>query len=105
MIWSLQALRFIAALMVVYIHAAQTAFEATGSHGLVPPELSIVAISGVDIFFVLSGVIITRTARGLTAPEFAWRRVRRIVPIYLLCCLPSVLIAAKTGFGWRDALA
>jgi exopolysaccharide production protein ExoZ len=105
MIWSLQVLRFVAALMVVYVHAVQTAFEATGSTGFIPRELSIVAISGVDIFFVLSGVIIARTAPGLTCAEFAWRRFRRIAPFYLLCCLPAVLIAAKTGFGWRDAMA
>ena len=33
MIWSLQILRFVAAAMVVYVHAAQTAFNATGSVG------------------------------------------------------------------------
>jgi len=36
MIWSLQVLRFVAALMVVYVHAAQTAFAATGSNGFIP---------------------------------------------------------------------
>ena len=105
MIWSLQVLQFVAALMIVYLHAAQTAVEATGSHGLILRDLAIVAASGVDIFFVLSGVIIAKTAPGLTSAEFAWRRFRRIVPIYVLCCLPAVLIAAKTGFGWRDAVA
>jgi exopolysaccharide production protein ExoZ len=104
-IWSLQVLRFVAALMVVYLHAAQTAFEATGSHGSIPRELSIVAISGVDIFFVISGVIIARIAPGLNSAEFAWRRFRRIVPFYVLCCLPNVLIAAKSGLGWRDVVA
>jgi len=105
MIWSLQVLRFVAALMVVYLHAAETAFEATGSSGIVPLDLSIVAISGVDIFFVISGVVIARTASGMTSAEFAWKRFRRIVPFYLLCCLPSVLVAAKTGFGWREGVA
>ena len=105
MIWSLQILRFVAASMVVYLHATETAFEATGSNGIVPLNLSIVGISGVDIFFVLSGVVIARTAPGLSAAEFAWKRFRRIIPIYLLCCLPDVLIAAKTGIGWRDAVA
>jgi len=105
MIWSLQVLRFVAALMVVYVHAAQTAFAATGSNGFIPPELSIAGRSGVDIFFVLSGVIITKTAPGLTCAEFAWRRFRRIVPFYFLCCIPGVIIAAKVGFGWREVMA
>jgi exopolysaccharide production protein ExoZ len=105
MIWSLQILRFVAALMVVYVHAAQIAFVATGSSGLIPQELAIMGRSGVDIFFVLSGVVITRTAQGLNASQFAWRRVRRIMPIYLVCCIPAFLIAGKAGFGWREALA
>jgi exopolysaccharide production protein ExoZ len=105
MIWSLQTLRFVAALMVVYVHAAEVAVAATGSTGSIPPELAVMGASGVDIFFVLSGVVITRTARGLTAAEFAWRRIRRIMPFYLVCCIPAFLIAAKTGFGWRDVVA
>jgi exopolysaccharide production protein ExoZ len=105
MIWSLQILRFVAALMVVYVHAAQIAFAATGSSGFIPREFAIMGRSGVDIFFVLSGVVITRTAPGLTASQFSWRRLRRIMPIYLVCCVPAFLIAAKTGFGWREVLA
>jgi exopolysaccharide production protein ExoZ len=105
MVWSLQVLRFVAALMVVYVHAAQVAFAATGSSGFIPQALAIVGRSGVDIFFVLSGVVITRTAQGMTASEFAWRRIRRIMPIYLVCCVPAFLIAGKTGFGWREVLA
>jgi exopolysaccharide production protein ExoZ len=105
MIRSLQTLRFVAALMVVYVHAAEVAFAAAGSIGSVPPELAVMGASGVDIFFVLSGVVITRTAQGVTASEFAWRRIRRIMPLYLFCCIPAFLIAAKTGFGWREVLA
>jgi exopolysaccharide production protein ExoZ len=105
MIWSLQILRFVAALMVVWVHAVQVAFTATGSGGFIPHEFAIMGRSGVDIFFVLSGVVITRTAQGLTASQFAWRRIRRIMPIYLVCCIPASLIVVKTGFGWREALA
>lgn len=105
MIWSLQSLRFVAALMVVYIHAAQVAFVSTGSSGFIPHDLALMGRAGVDIFFVLSGVVITLTAPGLTAAQFAWRRVRRIMPIYLVLCVPAFLIAAKTGFGWREIVA
>lgn len=105
MIWSLQILRFVAALMVVYVHAAQTAVQATGSNGLLPHDLQVAGRAGVDIFFVISGVIIARTAPGLTWKSFAWRRFRRIVPLYLLVSIPYAIVAYKTGFGWRDALA
>jgi exopolysaccharide production protein ExoZ len=104
MIWSLQNLRFVAALMVVYIHAVLIAGTAS-ENGFIPLNLAIAGRAGVDIFFVLSGFIITKTAQGISAEEFAWRRFRRIIPLYLVWCVPVVLIAAQTGFGWREALA
>lgn len=105
MIWSLQILRFVAAAMVVYVHAAQTAFVTTGSVGFVPYYIAGLGLTGVDIFFVISGVVIAKTAPGLTPAQFAWRRIRRIVPLYFVCCIPAVLVAAPAGFGWRELVA
>ncbi|CAN7626669.1 acyltransferase [Phenylobacterium sp. LjRoot225] len=105
MIWSLQTLRFVAALLVVYVHSAQVAFAVTGSNGLLPHDLTIVGRAGVDIFFVISGVVIAKTAPGLTWDAFAWKRLRRIIPIYFLACIPALAIAAKAGFGWREVVA
>ncbi|MER8997388.1 acyltransferase [Mesorhizobium australicum] len=105
MIWSLQILRFVAALMVVYVHAAQTAVKVTGSNGLLPHDFQVAGFAGVDIFFVISGVIIAKTAPGLTWRSFAWRRFRRIVPLYLLISIPYAIVAYKTGFGWREGVA
>jgi exopolysaccharide production protein ExoZ len=105
MILSLQILRFIAALMVVCHHAADTAIRATGSLGFIPHGLLAVGQSGVDIFFVISGVIITKIARGRSPSEFIRSRLRRIVPMYLICTVPALAVAIPTGFGWRDALA
>ncbi|MCC7481163.1 MAG: acyltransferase, partial [Hyphomicrobiales bacterium] len=107
MIWPLQNLRFVAALMVVYVHAAQLAVEQTGSYGIFPRELPLAGQAGVDIFFVISGVIIARTAVGLTWQEFAWKRFRRIIPFYFLVCIFSVLIVSRSGAAitGRDLLA
>jgi exopolysaccharide production protein ExoZ len=105
MIWSLQILRFIAAVMVVYVHAAQTAFDVTGSVGLAPYKIAGLGLAGVDIFFVISGVVIAKTAPGLTPQQFAWRRIRRIVPLCFVCAMPAVLVAATVGFGWRELVA
>jgi exopolysaccharide production protein ExoZ len=105
MIWSLQILRFIAAMMVVCHHAADTAIRATGSLGFIPHGLLAVGQSGVDIFFVISGVIITKIARGRSPSEFIRSRLRRIVPMYLICTAPALAMAIPIGFGWRDALA
>ena len=105
MIWSLQVLRFVAALMVVYIHAAETAMRATGSIGFIPYGLATIGLSGVDIFFVISGVIIATIAPGRTASEFFWSRFRRIVPMYLFFTIPVLATTISTNFGWRDAVA
>lgn len=44
--------------------------------------------AGVDIFFVISGFIITYATRPGTSPgQFLYRRLARIVPLYLLCTL------------------
>ncbi len=107
MIWPLQTLRFVAALMVVYVHAAQVAVQATGSNGLLPPEFQLAGQAGVDIFFVISGVIIATTAPNLTWRQFAWRRFRRIVPVYFAVCVPVLLLALQSSAGtnWREFLA
>src|SRR5688572_12364299 len=93
--------------MVVYVHAAQLAVEQTGSYGLFPRELPLAGQAGVDIFFVISGVIIARTAGGLSWQEFAWKRFRRIIPFYFLICFLALLIVARSGAAitGRDLLA
>jgi exopolysaccharide production protein ExoZ len=105
MIWSLQVLRFFAALMIVYLHAADIAWQITGSIGFVPVGVGNIAHSGVDIFFVVSGVIIAKIAPGKTPSEFIWSRFKRIVPMYALFTIPALGNSVITGFGWRDALA
>ena len=93
--------------MVVYVHAAQLAIEATGSYGIFPARLPIAGQAGVDIFFVISGVIIAKTAVGLSWQEFAWRRFRRIIPFYYIIAILAVLISFRAGSAitWRDLLA
>ena len=93
--------------MVVYVHAAQLAVEQTGSYGFFPRELPLAGQAGVDIFFVISGVIIARTAVGLSWQEFAWKRFRRIIPFYFLVCIFALLIVARSGIAitGRDLLA
>ena len=107
MIWPLQILRFVAALMVVYVHAAQLAVKATGSYGFFPREFPLAGQAGVDIFFVISGVIIAKTAVGLSWQGFAWKRFRRIIPFYFIICIFGLLIAVRSGTAitGRDLLA
>jgi exopolysaccharide production protein ExoZ len=99
----IQAMRGIAALSVVCGHAV-TMRQAMG----IPWPLALNALgflqSGVDVFFVISGFIITNTgaeigkSRGrLGAFEFSLKRAGRIFPAYWL-----VLTAAVLSSYWID---
>ncbi|ANT63239.1 hypothetical protein AYJ57_22445 (plasmid) [Salipiger sp. CCB-MM3] len=81
MIYNLQVLRAVAAAMVVLHHLREALAEAFPS--VVEIE---VGAAGVDIFFVLSGVVITLTEEGRNDGAFAFlkRRALRIVPMYWL---------------------
>ncbi|WP_411906114.1 acyltransferase family protein [Rhizobium mayense] len=87
---SLQFLRFVAAFSVVLFHFGRTLV--LEYH--VDRNYFDMGAAGVDIFFVLSGFIISYSSdpgRGLV--YFARKRVARIVPLYWLLTLVIVLIA------------
>jgi exopolysaccharide production protein ExoZ len=105
-ILSLQSLRFAAALAVVALHAVWVVFNATGQKGVLFAVADAVGRAGVDVFFVLSGVIIALVAPGMTAGEFMVRRLRRIYPIHLTLAAPWIAFAAIVGtLNWRNLLS
>lgn len=82
MLNNIQALRAIAALLVV-MHHAGAHYSAMGGNNAVILTLAQWGYVGVDLFFVISGFIITHTTmskpRGLQgAATFAWHRLARI---------------------------
>ncbi|MDO5102308.1 MAG: acyltransferase [Lautropia sp.] len=79
-IYSIQAMRFIAAALVVVSHIRT-------EYGMAP-----FGSAGVDIFFVMSGFIIHYVTRH-GAPQFFTRRLIRIVPLYWLGTLGLAGIA------------
>ena len=81
---SLQYLRAAAALAVVAYHALQWC---DGGFD--------VGRAGVDVFFVISGVVMwTITAgRRLSPREFLWRRFTRVAPVYWIATLLVAVIA------------
>lgn len=83
----IQALRGLAALAVVVRHA----LTETADFGWV----SLMGGAGVDIFFVISGFVMAYTSDGMSARTFLARRLARIVPIYWLCTLFLVAVAAS----------
>jgi peptidoglycan/LPS O-acetylase OafA/YrhL len=94
---SLTGIRAVAALLVMLTHAAYTTGKYThGYIGLVWSRAEI----GVPIFFVLSGFLlfspwVKAVVRGVVAPSvrrYAWHRVRRIMPAYVVTVLAAYLV-------------
>ncbi|MGY4711837.1 acyltransferase family protein [Mycolicibacterium sp. CBM1] len=100
---SLTGVRAVAALLVLATHAAYTTGKYThGFVGLVYSRMEI----GVPIFFVLSGYLlfgpwVRALADAGPSPSvrrYAWHRVRRIMPAYVVTVLAAYLI-----YHFRDA--
>lgn len=106
----IQALHFVAAMLVVLTHATgmvgERMLHLTGEHFWRP------GMSGVDMFFVISGFVMAISSRGLIGRNDAWkifltRRLFRIVPLYwfattfkiaLVIALPSMALNTPIEF-------
>jgi len=112
---SLTGVRAVAALLVLGTHAAYTTGKYThGFVGLVYSRMEI----GVPIFFALSGYLlfgpwVRAAAAGRQPPpvgRYAWRRVRRIMPAYVVTVLVAYLIyhfrtaGPNPGHSWTGLL-
>jgi peptidoglycan/LPS O-acetylase OafA/YrhL len=112
---SLTGIRAVAAILVVLTHAAYTTGKYThGYAGLVFSRMEI----GVPIFFVLSGFLlfspwVRAAAAGTDSPSvqrYAWHRVRRIMPAYVVTVLVAYLIyhfrmaGPNPGHTWMGLL-
>lgn len=97
---SLQVLRGVAAMFVVFAHAA-TVLEQHHWPATVAPLLQKLGYFGIDIFFIISGFLMVATTRdkapGInTAKEFMRLRLLRIVPLYWL--MTTVVVAPALLF-------
>lgn len=112
---SLTGIRAVAATLVVATHAAYTTGKyPQGYVGLVYSRMEI----GVSIFFALSGFLLFRpwlkaVATGspaLSVRRYAWHRVRRIMPAYIVTVLLTYLIyhfrtaGPNPGHTWMGLL-
>ena len=95
---SIQALRAIAVILVVYFHSFTWHANSIQSHFY---NLSNWGAIGVDLFFVISGfimiTIIPKYATGTTdqAKDFIVKRIIRILPLYWLISLLIILFEIK----------
>jgi exopolysaccharide production protein ExoZ len=95
MVVSIQYLRGLAAMMVVYHHSVRKVLE-MNPDSIIP--YSGFGNAGVDIFFVISGFIMwVTTVSTMQTPAYFWyRRIIRIVPLYwffiLVIIIPKLLV-------------
>jgi peptidoglycan/LPS O-acetylase OafA/YrhL len=85
---NIQGLRGAAILLVVFAHIM--AVEQKYGHGDgILPDFFVFGVSGVDLFFVISGFVAVTATRGhfrqpLAAAQFFYNRISRIYPLYWL---------------------
>ena len=97
----IQALRAVAALVVVYGHSVTLLHR---HHAVVATGLDkLQGATGVDLFFVISGFVITVSADGLLRKQhpvrvFLWRRLLRVAPLYWMLTGVRLL-----GMAWWPA--
>lgn len=114
MIVGLDLLRFLAALLVVLFHLAfwvridgQVTARAAGGVIVVPgTTLFQPGWIGVEVFFVLSGIVIGYSAAGQSLRRFVRSRVGRLLPALWLCAALTLAIGATgPAYGQESLLA
>jgi peptidoglycan/LPS O-acetylase OafA/YrhL len=114
---SIQILRGLAALSVVFFHVSEMLLQYTEGDGLFCRLSSLwsTGAAGVDLFFVISGFVMVQSSRGMfgqkgASEAFIRRRLVRIVPLYwfytsimlVLVLLPFTLRGQV--FSWEFTL-
>jgi peptidoglycan/LPS O-acetylase OafA/YrhL len=108
----LDLLRFAAAMLVVADHFGLYAWaypSATGpardaAFGFLAPMTAIGSI-GVEIFFLISGFVISASAVGSTAADFAFRRAIRVFPGLWVSGLIAAVAILSTGAPFASVAA
>lgn len=105
---AIDLLRFACAMLVLYYHMDAAWWSSPSPHGamLLPAmpgpgnALSRVGWVGVELFFVISGLVIARSAVDVAAPTFLRRRALRLAPAAWICATVTLAVLSATGrFG------
>ncbi|GEP10572.1 acyltransferase family protein [Methylobacterium gnaphalii] len=96
----IDALRGLAAMLVVLYHFTVGYGAEFGWPGSPPSLMFSSAQIGVSIFFVISGFVIAMTLeRSKTVSDFALSRFARLYPPFWTCALMTTALIAVTGFN------
>ncbi|MCD9879648.1 acyltransferase family protein [Streptomyces guryensis] len=102
---SLTGLRWMAALLVFGLHVHNFHYF-DGTAGSLVTWAFGAGATGVSFFFVLSGFVLTWSARpGDRAPAFWWRRIARILPVHLVTAAIALLMAYTLAHQSRPTLS
>ena len=108
-------LRFVCALLVLGNHFGIVFWASPSPHSAVVlagapwrfdgSALARVGWIGVELFFVISGLVIARSAIGLRWTEFLWKRTLRLAPAAWICGTITLAILLASGrFGFYGLL-
>lgn len=98
---ALQYLRALAALSVVIYHAGQYAALDLGASSAFSKVVAPWAVSGVAMFFALSGFLMGRIAPGAPPGRFLLHRLARIYPIFLVIVIAYMALSPLLAGQWR----
>lgn len=98
---SIQILRAIAALSVVFYHSWIVIDWFPDDYKITIPFIYKYGYLGVDLFFIISGFIIAHVLSGgsVTAGQFLWKRFFRIYPLYWTISGIGILITLVIGLS------
>jgi len=104
---NIQALRGVAALMVLFAHG-KVAEGDYGGAGALLPHFLYMGVVGVDLFFLISGFVMTHVAlsgaRGREAgSRVLFNRAARIYPIYWTATIALMILYAGKEFLFAEA--
>ncbi len=108
-------LRFACALLVLGYHFGVAFWLSPSPHGQTimagtpwrfdGTAMARVGWIGVELFFVISGLVIARSAVGLRWTDFLWKRALRLAPAAWICATISLAVLAASGrFGFPELL-
>ncbi|MES2537882.1 MAG: acyltransferase [Pseudomonadota bacterium] len=97
---TIDLLRFAAAVLVVFYHYAFRGYAADGMSVMPYPLLAPIAkygYLGVDLFFLISGFVVLRSASSGSLQKFVVSRVARLYPAFWVCCTLTFLSILAFG--------